>query len=126
MIVYFASDLLWASKIKATADAIGVAARPVRDTTMLDARLADSEVRGLMLDLDAPERAFELLAHLRTRQKEAEMQAKLAAVRVCAFGPHVNTADLERAAREGCDPVLTRGAMDRSMERVLRFLEGAE
>ncbi|MFM9957863.1 MAG: hypothetical protein ACKVZJ_07285 [Phycisphaerales bacterium] len=126
MIVYFASDLLWASKIKATADAIGVPARPVRDTTMLDARLADSDVRGLLLDLDAPERAFELLGHLRVRQKEPEMQAKLSAVRVCAFGPHVNVTDLERAMREGCDPVLTRGAMDRSMERVLRLLEGTE
>lgn len=124
MIVYFASDLLWASKIKGVADAIGVAARPVRDTTMLDARLGDSEVRGLVLDLDAPEKAFELLAHLRARQKEPENQGRFAKIRVAAFGPHVNTAELDRALREGCDPVLTRGAMDREMGRVLRVLEG--
>lgn len=42
MILYFAADLLWASKIKLTADAIGIVCRPVRSVSMLEARLADT------------------------------------------------------------------------------------
>jgi hypothetical protein len=126
MIVYFASDLLWASKIKAHAEAIGINARPVRDVGMLDARLGDSDVRGMVVDLDAPETAFTLLARLREHVENAAKIGKTIAIRTAAFGPHVDTLSLDRARREGCDLVLTRGAMERSMERVLRELEGAE
>ncbi len=48
MILVHAADLLWATKIRATADACGVAVRPVRNVDMLEARLADrSEERTL-------------------------------------------------------------------------------
>lgn len=123
MIVYFASDLLWASKIKATAEALGINARPVRDTAMLDARLADSEVRGVVLDLDTPDTAFLLLNHLKTRLTDSSPDTPRPPIRVAAFAPHVNTEAIERAKREGCSLVLTRGAMDRNMESVLRELD---
>lgn len=128
MILYFASDLLWASKIKGAADALQIPARPVRDTAMLSARLSDCDVSALILDLDAPDRAFELLAHLRAHENTLKTSPGAApgraAIRVAAFGPHVETAALKRALDQGCDPVLTRGAMDRSMHDVLRALHG--
>lgn len=123
MIVYFASDLLWASKIKAHAEAIGINARPVRDVTMLEARLADSDVRGMVVDLDSPETAFTLLARLREHTETASKHGKNARIRTAAFGPHVDTVSLHRAQNEGVEIVLTRGAMERSMERVLRELD---
>ncbi len=126
MIVYFASDLLWASKIKAHAEAIGINARPVRDVGMLEARLGDSDVRGMAVDLDSPDTAFMLLARLRDHVESAAKQGKNLTIRTAAFGPHVDTQSLDRARREGCNLVLTRGAMERSMERVLRELEGPE
>ncbi len=126
MIVYFAADLLWASKIKAHSEAIGIHARPVRDVSMLEARLADSDVRGMVVDLDAPETAFALLAKLREHAETVSKQGKNATFRTAAFGPHVDTVSLHRAQTEGVGIVLTRGAMERSMERVLRALEGLE
>lgn len=135
MIAYFAADLLWASKIKATADAIGVPARPVRNLDMLEARLSDSDVRGLIVDLDAAPTAFELVRRVRAvngaraAQHASELPGNAAGtatvqrVRIAAFGPHVETESLRQAHEEGCDLVLTRGAMDRSLERVLRELD---
>src|SRR5688572_17399647 len=55
MIVYCAADLLWATRIKATADSLAIPCRPARSVDMLKARLADSDVRAVIVDLDAPE-----------------------------------------------------------------------
>ena len=61
MVLYLASDLLWATRIKSCADDLTppVPARPVRDLKMLEARLADSPVKGLLLDLAAGEEGRE-------------------------------------------------------------------
>ncbi len=42
MILYLAADLLWASKIKGTADALSIPCRPVRTLEMLEARLGEA------------------------------------------------------------------------------------
>lgn len=115
MIVYFAADLLWASKIKATADALGIPCRPVRTLDMLEARLADSDVKAALLDLDNPEVALSLLARLRGSQATEPQKA----IRVVAFGPHVAKDTLQAARTQGADSVLTRGALDANMEDVL-------
>lgn len=134
MIAYLASDLLWGTKIKLTAEAAGISARPVRSREMFQARLNDSEVRGLVLDLDSPEVAMELLDMVRSLhrpsgarnplEKQEESGAPAARrIRVAAFGPHVETELLRKAGELGADLVLTRGAMERSLERVLRELD---
>lgn len=139
MIAYLAADLLWATKIKLGAQSLGIEARPVRTREMLEARLGDSDVRGLVLDLDAGEVAMELLALVRGRgrtEKNAQLtgetadllSGKVAAerrIKVAVFGPHVEAGRLHAARELGADLVLTRGAMDREMERVLRELEGS-
>jgi len=116
MVVYHAADLLWASRIKAEGEAAGVECRPVRSVEMLEARLADSPVRGLVVDLDAPEVA---LALIRRAKGAGE-----GAVRVAAFGPHVATEALAAAREAGADVVMARGAFVGRVGEVLRGLDG--
>jgi CheY-like chemotaxis protein len=119
VILYFAADLLWASKIKATADALGVPCRPVRSLEMLEARLADCPVTALLADLDKPDVALALIRRLREPGQEAGRK-----VRVLAWGPHVEKALLQQARDAGADDVLTRGAFDHGMEEILLSLAG--
>lgn len=117
MILYLAADLIWASKIKATAESLGLPCRPVRNMEMLGARLADSEVRALILDLDVAEMAMQMLAHVRSDESAKR-------VRVLAFGPHVARDELDAAKQGGADEVLTRGGFDHNMDQVLLRLAG--
>lgn len=119
MILYFAADLLWATRIKATADDLGISCRPVRTSEMLDARLADSNPTALVLDLETAEAGIDLLRHLRLREAE---QGGTTRIRVVAFGPHVRTDLMDAARVAGADEVLARGAFDRRLPEVLRKL----
>lgn len=114
-----AADLIWASKIKATAGSLGLACRPVRNLEMLDARLADSPVRSLILDLDVAEMAMQMLGRVKGQG------ATSPGIRVLAFGPHVAREELHAAKQAGADEVLTRGAFDHNMDQVLLRLAGA-
>ena len=123
MLLYAAADLIWATKIKGVADAVGVAARPVRTMEMLEARLAElppgssGGVVALLVDLDKGEDGLALIRRIKG-------DPATRGVRVLAWGPHV-AKDLMQAAREaGADDVLTRGAFDHSMDEVLLSLAG--
>jgi hypothetical protein len=121
MILYAAADLLWATKIKASAEALGLPARPVRTLEMLHARLADCpDAKSLMVDLDKGEDALAMIVAL--RQFEAANPPRR--LRVLAWGPHV-AKDLLQAARDaGTDDVFTRGTLEHNMEEVLMKLAG--
>lgn len=119
MILYLASDLIWATRIKETAKAVGVEARPVRSVEMLEARLADTEPTALILDLEAPEPALAMLERLGRDDGE---QAR--GIRTICFGPHV-AKDLFQSAREaGADDVMARGAFDHHLPELLLNLSG--
>lgn len=118
MILFHSSDLIWATKIKGTADAIGVAARPVRTLEMLEARLADSDVTAVVVDLEAPDVALALIRHLR----RADRGAREHRIRVLAYGPHVATDEFELARRAGADHVVARGAFNARMSSILSDL----
>jgi hypothetical protein len=118
MILYFAADLLWATRIRSTAEGLGIAVRPVRDIAMLQARLADSPVHGVVVDLDGSA-AIDLIAHMR---KPADA-GKLRTFRIVAWGPHVEVEKLRAAKAAGADAVMARGAFSRSLPRILRDLE---
>ncbi|QYU67219.1 hypothetical protein J4558_20075 [Leptolyngbya sp. 15MV] len=124
MIVYCASDLMWATRIRATAEDVGVAARPVRSVDMLRARLADSPVRCLVLDPEAPEASLEMLKALRGHNGSPALDPDRR-VRVVAFAPHVKTELMAHAAALGADRVLTRGAFDHTLADLLRAEGGA-
>lgn len=115
MVLFCASDLLWATRIKGVADALGVPCRPVRTVEMLDARLGDSDVRGVIVDLEA-EAGVELIRAVRERDARKR-------IRVFAFGPHVGVERLEEARVAGADRVLARGAFDRGLIDLLRVLD---
>lgn len=118
MILYLAADLVWATKIKATAQAVGVPARPARTLEMLEARLADSPVKAVVLDLEAAEAALAFIGRLRGPcASAAERQIK-----ILAWGPHVAVDQLAAAKSAGADFVLTRGAFDHRMDELLRQL----
>ena len=85
MVLYAAADLIWATKIKATADALGVACRPVRSLEMLEARLADTRPVAVLVDLDKGEDGLALIARLRDERAGEREKA----IRVVAWGPHV-------------------------------------
>ncbi len=120
MILYSAADLVWATRIKATAEDLGLPCRPARNEKMLRDRLADSDVRAILLDLEAPDRAWELLGVLRGPEAESGTDA----VKVIAWGPHVAVDLFERARSLGADEVLTRGAFSSGLPGLLVRLSG--
>lgn len=119
MILYFAADLLWATRIRSTAEGLGIQVRPVRNVAMLQARLADSPVRGVVIDLDGGDAALELIAHIRAPENTGGSPP----IRIVAWGPHVNVEKLRAAKEAGADAVMARGAFSRALPRVLRELE---
>ena len=117
MILYFAADLLWGTRIKSTADALSIPCRPARTPEMLAARLADSDVRALIVDLETGEPGLDLITRLRAADPGRH-------VRVVAFGPHVEVEMLRRAREVGADEAMPRGAFDQRLPRLLTELAG--
>jgi CheY-like chemotaxis protein len=117
-ILYLAADLLWASKIKGTADALAIPARPVRTLEMLEARLADTDAKALLLDLEKPDESLQMIARLRGPSATDRDRS----IRLIAWGPHVAKDLLQQARTAGADEVLTRGAFDHNMQEILLAL----
>ncbi len=115
MLLYLAADLIWATRIKGVADALGLPARPVRTLDMLEARLADCRVSGVLLDLDKPDEAIAMIERLR----RSPVQGDAPRIRILAWGPHVAKDLMQRARDAGADEVLPRGAFDRNLEDIL-------
>ncbi len=121
MILYLASDLMWATRIKATGEDVGVPCRPVRSLEMLQARLADTpEIKGLLLDLESPEVAMQMIQFLRAGNAPAAARS----VRMIAFAPHVKRDIMQAALDAGAHHVLPRGAFDHDLGNILLRVEG--
>lgn len=119
MILYCAADLLWATKIKSTADALAIPCRPIRNLDMLTARLADTPppgVKAVLIDLEARPAAMDIITHLRAPN------APTPHIPIVAFGPHVLTAEFQAARAAGVDTVMARGALHRTLPAVLQRL----
>lgn len=129
MILYSAGDLIWATKIKGTGESVDVPCRPVRSVEMLEERLADSDVRALIVDLEAPEVGLAMIRRLRSDNgpgtgDASGADAGPARIRIVAFGPHVNKDLLQQARDAGADEVLPRGAFDANLAEILINLDG--
>lgn len=144
LILYCASDLLWATRIKRLADDLQLPCRPVRNPDMLRQRLAEGPVSGLIVDLEA-EQADAVLAaasgiglppdggvpsgagltpHDEGLEPDPARHPDSALLRpgqVVAFGPHVDRARLQMARDRGAE-TLTRGAFEATLPQVLRRL----
>lgn len=119
MILFICADLLWATRIKSTAESVGVAARPVRTLEMLEARLADSPVHALVVDLEAGDTGIGLIERLRGEGASDDERA----ITVLAFGPHVMTDLFERARASGADRVVARGGFAAQLPQILKALD---
>jgi hypothetical protein len=120
MILYHSADLFWATRIKGTADGLGIPACPVRTIDMLEARLADSTIKAMVVDLDAPEIAVLLINRLRCPNATPTERG----IVILAYGPHVAVDAFEAARKAGADWVLARGAFARNLPDWLRALSG--
>ena len=122
MILYACADLIFSTRIGSTAQAVGVAARPVRGADDLQQRLDRVEdgqpndpPTALLLDLDLGETALAMI-----RQVQAHDQR----IPVIAFGAHVAREMLQAARDAGADGVLPRGAFVQRLPDLLRQCEG--
>ena len=102
-------DLLFASKVTATARAHGLAVAVCRDMGRLTAAIAESPPRCVLLDLHDPTLAL-----------SAVVGWAAAGVRVIGFGSHVDVAVLKAARAAGCDRVMPRSQFVAELETGLK------
>lgn len=117
MIVYCCHDLLFATKIRSTAEAIGVPNRPARDAQALEKRLDQIEdgklnepVTAVIIDLEMGSSSLALLAQTKTHN---------AHIPVITFGSHVATDVLQAAHDAGADIVIARSQFTASLPAIL-------
>ena len=103
MIVYCCHDLLFATKIRSTAEAIGIPNRPARDREALQKRLdciddgkTNEPVTAVLIDLEMGVAGLDLLAQSKAHDRQLP---------VIAFGSHVATDVLQAAHDRGADVV---------------------
>jgi CheY-like chemotaxis protein len=122
MILFICADLLWATRIKSTAESVGVSARPVRSLEMLESRLADSPARALVVDLETESLGLELIRRLRGPEASESDRS----IGVLAFGPHVMTELLAEARDAGADRVMARGGFAAQLPQILTALDAPD
>ncbi len=88
---------------------------------MLEARLVDSPVRSLIVDLESGDAGMSLIRRLRV--EGADEAAK--AIRIVVFGPHVAAEMFAEAKRAGADVVMARGAFASRLPEILQQLAAA-
>jgi len=124
MIVYCCSDLIFATKIGSTADALSVGARPARNSESLAKRLEQVDdgklnepVEAVLVDMDLEEKGIELIQQAKAHDAELP---------VIAFGAHVAVELLESARAAGADVVMPRGQFTASLPGILEKFQKAE
>ena len=118
MIVYSCHDLIFATKISSTAQALNVACRPARDAEALRRRLervddgkVNETVTALLIDLDLGEQGLALIDQVKSHN---------AKVPVVIFGSHVETQMLEAAKTRGADFVMARSTFTATLPDILQ------
>lgn len=108
-IAVVAADLLFASRIRAAADAAGIRARFARtDSELLDAAAAADLI---IVDLDA--RWFDSSTSIQRLKQQHPTP-------IVAFVSHVRTDAIEAARAAGADRVLARSAFVKLLPEILR------
>jgi len=121
MILYLAADLIWGTRVRSVGDGLGIPMRPARSLEMLEARLADSPVKAVLLDLETGDTAMQMIERLRgPNASDADR-----GVRIVAWGPHVLVDLLHAAKAAGADVVMARGAFSARLMDLLPALENA-
>jgi len=106
-------DLIFASRVTATARAAGLTVKVVRDPDRLLVAAREQAPAGVILDLqNSGLQLADLLAGLRA--------ACPVMPRVVAYGSHVEAETLRDARRAGCDRVMPRSKFVAELEAGLR------
>lgn len=120
MIVYCCQDLIFATKIHSTVQALGLVCRPARDAVALGNRLdriddgkPNDEVVAVLIDLTMGDRAIGLIELVKGHDP---------AIPIVAFAPHVEVKLLEAARACGADRVMPRGAFSAQLPDLLQEL----
>ena len=118
MIVYSCADLIFATKVRSTCDALGAVSRPARNGEMLQKRLdqvddgkPNGPVKLLLIDLDIGEPALELIQQ--ARGHDADLS-------IIAWGPHVAVDLLNKAGAAGASDVMTRGSFTAKLPEIIQ------
>ena len=105
------SDLMFSSKITATANSVGASVAIVRTLEQLENELVNNPAATVMIDLEAtaadPIEAITQCVNAQPRPK------------IIAFGPHVNVDLLAKAKQAGADEVMPRGAFTAKLQQLL-------
>jgi CheY-like chemotaxis protein len=105
-------DLLFSSRITATARSLGLSVLPAGSVAALYDLLSKQTPSCIIVDLAVAGRDLsELLGQLRTSASPLP--------RVVAYGSHVDTATLKAAREAGCDPVLPRSKFVEELPQAL-------
>ncbi len=122
MVVYCCSDLIFATKIGSTAEALGVPSRPARDAAALANRLdrvndgkLNEPVTAVLVDLGLGEAGLGLIRQ--TKEHDASIP-------VVAFGSHAATEQLHAAREHGADFVLSRSQFTANLPVILERFSG--
>lgn len=117
MIVYCCADLIFATKVRSTCDALGVVSRPARNADMLQKRLdrvddgkPNEPITLLLVDLDIGEPALQLIQQ--ARASDADLN-------IITWGPHVAVDLLNRAGQAGASDVMTRGSFASKLPEII-------
>jgi len=120
MIVYCCQDLIFATKIRKTAEALDIVCRPARDPTALQARLdqvddgkPNEPVTGVAIDLAMDEMAMQLIRQAKIHESGPQ---------IVAFGSHVDTHRLAEATEFGAHLVMPRSSFTANLPSILERL----
>lgn len=107
------ADLVFASRIRAAATAVGATVHLTRSAEELLARARETAPRLVLIDLDA--RTADPVEAIRRLRATPET----AAVPIVAFGPHVSREAIAAARDAGATRVLARSAFVRELPALL-------
>lgn len=106
------SDLIFASRISATAASLDTQCRIIRDQASLEAALSESEPKVVLVDMS--------LDGLPPAEAIRLVKSQRPAARVVAFFSHVQTELLKQAQSAGADDVWPRSVFVQNLEQVLK------
>lgn len=112
--VLLCDDLLFASRVTATAQSLGKTVKVARSSAVLKSRITEAGPRFILVDLANPGLVIEELVSW-----VHSMAAGDAKPRIVAYGSHVDAATLKKARAAGCDDVLTRSQFVEQLENLL-------
>ena len=124
MVIYCCHDLIFATKIRSTAETLGVPTRPARDVEALRNRLdcvddgkLNEPVTAVLIDLELGELGLELLDTVKAHATEAP---------VVVFGSHVAKQILQIAHDRGADFVMPRSQFHTNLPAILDRFSGTD